>query len=155
MRPHSTPDGATPLPQPAAARAAPSLRELADRAFAAPGPIAAVILLGLALRLYVVWSHNQWQSNSTAWLVGDEPGYNNMALELLQGYGFTWPGRVPLYPAVLAGLHWLTFSSYHAIRYVQCALSAVVIALTYGLGRRAFGATAGWLAALLAAVSFV
>jgi hypothetical protein len=56
------------------------------------------------------------QPNSTAWLVGDEPGYNNMALEFLQGYAFTWPGRLPLYPTLLAGLHWLTFSSYHEIR---------------------------------------
>jgi hypothetical protein len=83
-----------------------------------------VILLGLAVRPDVVWRHNEWQATSAAWLVGDEPGYNNMALEFLQGYGFTWPGRVPLYPALLAGLHWLTFSSSHAIRYLQCALSA-------------------------------
>lgn len=89
MHPNSTPDGAPPPPS-RAAPAAPSLRELADRAFAAPGLVAAVILLGLALRLYVVWRHNQWQPNSAAWLVGDEPGYNNMALEFLQGYGFTW-----------------------------------------------------------------
>lgn len=117
--------------------------------------VAAVVLLGLLIRLWVAWGHNQWQPDSTAWLRGDEPGYNNTALELLDGYGFTWPGRVPLYPAWLAGVHWLTGTSYHAVRYVQAFLGAGTVLLTYLLGRQVFGHLAGLIAALLAALSYV
>jgi 4-amino-4-deoxy-L-arabinose transferase-like glycosyltransferase len=117
--------------------------------------VVGVVLLGLLLRLWVAWSHNQWQPNSTAWLIGDEPGYNNTALELLAGYGFTWPGRVPLYPVWLAGVHWLTGTSYHAVRYVQAFLGAGTVFLTYLLGRRLFGHPSGLIAALLASASYV
>ena len=56
-------------------------------------------------------------------------------------------GRVPLYPTLLAGFHWLTFSSYHAIRYLQCGLSAVVIVLSverYTLDTEAPAAPLPW-----------
>jgi 4-amino-4-deoxy-L-arabinose transferase-like glycosyltransferase len=117
--------------------------------------VALVVLLGLSLRVYAAWLVNQHQPDIPAYLIGDEPGYNNAALELLRGEGFTWPGRVPLYPAWLAGVHWLTGISYHALRYAQAFLGAATVLLTYLLGRRAFWHAAGLLAALLTAGSYV
>lgn len=112
-------------------------------------------MLALLLRLDLARRLNQWQPDSTAWLVGDEPGYNNTALELLAGQGYTWPGRVPLYPLWLAGVHWLTGTSYHAVRYVQAFLGAGTVLLTYRLGRRLFDHVAGLFAAILAALSYI
>ncbi|HEU5154164.1 MAG TPA: glycosyltransferase family 39 protein [Gemmatimonadales bacterium] len=117
--------------------------------------VALVVLLGLFLRLYAAWLVNQHQPDSPARLIGDEPGYNNTALELLRGEGFTWLGRVPLYPAWLASVHWLTGTSYHALRYAQAFLGATTVLLTYLLGRRVFGHTVGLLTALLTAGSYV
>lgn len=117
--------------------------------------VGAIVLLALLVRLWIAWSYNQWQPDSPGRLRGDEPGYNNSALELLQGLGFTWPGRVPLYPLWLAGVHWLTGTSYHDVRYIQAFLGAATVFLTYLLGRHLFGHTAGLLAALLASVSYV
>ena len=114
-----------------------------------------VVLLGLLARMHEARTFNRIWPDSAASLRGDEPGYNNTALELLAGLGFTWPGRVPLYPIWLAGVHWMTGTSYHGARYVQSFLGAVTVLLTYLLGRRVFGHTAGLLAALFAAASLV
>ena len=115
----------------------------------------ALVLLGLALRLYVAWAWNGIRPDSPQRLVGDEPGYDNLARDLLQGYGFTWPGRAPLYPLWLAGVYGLTGGSYSAVPYVQAPLGATVIGLTYWLGRRVFDHATGLLAALGAAVSYI
>jgi 4-amino-4-deoxy-L-arabinose transferase-like glycosyltransferase len=115
--------------------------------------LALIVLLGLGLRLYAAWHFNQTHADDASLLRGDEPGYDNTALELLQGFGITWPGRVPLYPLWLAAMHWLTDSSYHAIRYAQAILATAAIPLTYLLGRRVFGHVAGLLAALAVALS--
>jgi 4-amino-4-deoxy-L-arabinose transferase-like glycosyltransferase len=112
-------------------------------------------MLGLAIRLLVGWLYNRHQPDDTSWLIGDEPGYNNTALELLHGQGYTWPGRVPLYPLWLALLHGITGTSYHAVRYIQALLGALTVFLTYRLGRQMFGHTAGLVAALCAACSYV
>lgn len=117
--------------------------------------MAIIVLIGLLFRLGWAWAYNQWQPNSAAWLRGDEPGYNNTALDLLAGYGYNWPGRVPLYPLWLAGVHALTGTSYHAVRYVQAFLGAGTVFLTYLLGRRLFGHLPGMIAALLAAISYI
>src|SRR5215813_7319119 len=114
-----------------------------------------VVLLGLLLRLYAAWLINQYQPDNPARLIGDEPGYNNSALELLRGEGFTWLGRVPLYPVWLASVHWLTGTSYHALRYAQAFLGTTTVLLAYLLGRRVFGHTVGLLTALLTAASYV
>jgi 4-amino-4-deoxy-L-arabinose transferase-like glycosyltransferase len=102
-----------------------------------------------------VLSTKYWLPDSpAAQLLGDEPGYANTARELLNGLGYTWPGRVPLYPVFLAVLFWCTGESYRWIRILQCVLSVVTVVLTYALGKRLFGRRAGNIAALLVAISF-
>jgi hypothetical protein len=64
-----------------------------------------IVLLGLLLRLHEASLWNNSQPNSPDRLYGDEPGYDSLARDLLQGYAFTWPGRVPLYPVWLAGIY--------------------------------------------------
>jgi len=120
-----------------------------------PATLWLIVLLGLALRLAAVRSFNSWNPDSAKILVGDEPGYDNTALQLLAGQGYTWPGRVPGYPVLLAVLHWITGGSYYAIRYWQAVIGTAVVPLTYLLGRRAFGRGVGLVAALLAATSYV
>ena len=114
-----------------------------------------VVVLALLIRLYAAWWFNQRQPDSTAWLIGDEPGYNNTALEPLAGQGYTWVGRVPLYPLWVAAVHWLTGTSYYALRYVQAVPGAGAVLLTWLLGHRVFGNVAGLAAALVAAFSYV
>jgi 4-amino-4-deoxy-L-arabinose transferase-like glycosyltransferase len=112
-------------------------------------------LLGLGLRLYAAWDWNLCHPNTSERLIGDEPGYDNLARGMLQGLGFNWPGRVPLYPFWLAGVYLFTKGSYDAVPYVQSLLGTAVILLTYALGRRIFNRTAGLLAAFFAAISYV
>jgi hypothetical protein len=40
---------------------------------------AAVVLLGLGLRVYAAWDVNQFQPDTRARLYADEPGYDNLA----------------------------------------------------------------------------
>jgi len=132
-----------------------ALRQLVLNGRVARWSVWGVILLGLALRLYAARGWNSHHPDSPQRLIGDEPGYDNLAREMLQGYGFTWPGRVPLYPAWLAGVYWLTGGSYNAVPYVQSLLGAAVIGLTYWLGRKIFDPAAGLLAAFGAAISYI
>jgi 4-amino-4-deoxy-L-arabinose transferase-like glycosyltransferase len=117
--------------------------------------VVGLVLLALCLRVSAAGSWNACRPDSPERLIGDEPGYDNLARELLQGFGFTWPGRVPLYPAWLAGIYLLTDGSYQAVPYVQAVAGVVVVPLVYVLGRRLFNRSAGILAAFLTAVSYV
>jgi lipopolysaccharide transport system permease protein len=114
-----------------------------------------ILILGICLRIWVTVDWNGYQPDSVARLVGDETGYNNMARELLQGYGFTWPGRVPFYPIWLASLYLLTNGSYIGVTYLQIVPGLMVIAFTYWLGCTIFNRWTGLLAAFLASVSYV
>src|SRR5687768_339853 len=111
--------------------------------------------LGLALRLAFVHITNESRPNGPERLGGDELGYDNLARDVLAGYGFTWPGRVPLYPLWLAALHTLFGPSYVAFTWAQTLASTTAVPLTIALGRRAAGPVAGLVAGALAAVSFV
>ncbi len=132
-----------------------TLRRWVARACESRATLWVIVLLGLAVRLAAVRSFNSWNPDTAAVLGGDEPTYNNTALQLLAGDGYTWPGRVPLYPALLAGLHWITGGSYHGIRYFQAGVGTAVVPLIYLLARQAFGRAAGLVAAFLAATSYV
>jgi hypothetical protein len=70
--------------------------------------VALVVCLGFGLRAWSAWHINHARPDDRSRLSGDEPGYDNMARELLNGHGFVWPGRVPGYPLWLAGLHRIT-----------------------------------------------
>lgn len=117
-----------------------------------PVAVALIVLLGLALRLDLARDINRAQPDTPARLTADEPGYDNLARGLLDGYGLTWPGRVPLYPAWVAALHALTGYSYAKAIYIQSFVGALAVWLTFLLGRDRFGPRAGLLAALGAAV---
>ena len=116
--------------------------------------VLAVLLLGLLVRLWMVADWNSYRPDSPARLIGDEPGYDNLAREFLAGYGFTWPGRVPFYPIWLAAVYLLTNGSYAQALYWQIIPGLLTILLTYLLGRRLLGHAVGVLAALGAAVSY-
>jgi|GEM_PF-762299 len=117
--------------------------------------LAAILLLGLVLRLYGSYVWNASHPNSAARLIGDEPGYDNLARGLLDGYGLSWPGRVPLYPLWLAGIYLLSGGSYNAVPYLQAFLGTATIFLTFLLGKRVLNEQAGLIAASWAAVSYV
>lgn len=114
-----------------------------------------IVCLALVVRLQAAWEVNASRPDTPARLSADEPGYDNLARELLAGEGLSWPGRVPLYPAWVAGLHLVTGYSYARGIYIQCLVGALAVWLTFALGRDLFGAAAGMLAALGAAVSIV
>ena len=128
---------------------------------AEPGPklyrwaLLMLLLWGLGLRLNAAWLFNLGHPNGPSRLIGDEPGYNNLALGLLHWHRFDWEGRVPFYPAWLALVHWVTGESYQAVPYAQAILSVATIALTALLTRRLFGRAAALLAAFAAAGCYV
>ncbi|MBE0568950.1 MAG: glycosyltransferase family 39 protein [Deltaproteobacteria bacterium] len=115
----------------------------------------AIVEVGLGLRIgaAVLWNHEFPDSPDR--LFGDEPDFNRMALQLLDGQGFTWPGRVPLYPSLLAGLLWISKGSYHAVPYFQALISMATIVFTYFLGKSIFGDRAGLVAAAWVSLSYV
>lgn len=115
----------------------------------------AILVLGFAIRIQGGQSWNSRQPDSAERLIGDEPGYDSMARELLQGYGFTWPGRVPLYPIWLSGVYLLSAGSYNAVPYAQSLLGVLTIFLIYRLGSMALDRRAGLLAAGWASVSYI
>jgi Dolichyl-phosphate-mannose-protein mannosyltransferase len=117
--------------------------------------VALVVCLGLTLRFQAARSWNASRPDAPARLTGDEPGYDRLARDLLDGRGFTWPGRVPLYPLWIAALHRVTGFSYARAIYYQCLLGALAVALTFILGRQVFGTAAGLIAAFGAAVDIV
>ena len=106
-----------------------------------------LVVIGLGIRLHAAANWNSVHPNSSERLNGDEPGYDNLARDLLQGYGFTWPARVPLYPIWLAGIYLVTDGSYEAVAYTQAIPGVLTILLTYALGRRIFNRTTGIIAA--------
>jgi 4-amino-4-deoxy-L-arabinose transferase-like glycosyltransferase len=111
-----------------------------------------ISLMGLALRLYFTWDTNlRWPDHPTR-LVGDEPGYDYLAMELLRGEFFLWPGRTPVYPLFLALCYKLFGHSYHAVSYVQAFIGAASIPLTYWLTLQFAGAGSALVAAGLLAV---
>lgn len=117
--------------------------------------VAAIVCFSLAVRLYFSWDWNAIKPDSPLRLRADEPGYNNLARDLLAGYGFTWPGRVPLYPVWLAGLFTLSGGSFKIVPYAQSLFGAAVVLLTYILARLTFNHRSGLIAALVASVSYI
>jgi 4-amino-4-deoxy-L-arabinose transferase-like glycosyltransferase len=113
-----------------------------------------IVLLGLLLRLHAAGNWNATHPDSRDRLWGDELGYDGLALGLLHGSVFEWPGRVPLYPLWLMAIHWISGQSYDAIPYVQSMLGTTAVPLTFRLGGILFGPKVGLVAATLTATSY-
>ncbi len=116
----------------------------------------AVVLVALAVRLHLAWQTNHRLPNGPARLIhGDEPSYNSHALNLLHHGTFGGIDRVPLYPAWLALIHWISGENYNAVPYVQAFVGAATVLLLFILTRRYFGTRPALVASGLASVSFV
>lgn len=109
--------------------------------------------LGIRIGAAIHWNHDR--PDSPARLFGDEPDFDRMAQQLLDGSGFTWPGRVPLYPVWLAGAFRISGGSYRAVTYLQTFLGLATIVTTFSLGKSIFGPRVGLLAAAWVSVSYV
>src|SRR5947207_4389508 len=106
-----------------------------------PWLVAGVVLLGLGLRLYDAWRDATLYPDKH--LKADEPGYDGLARGLLDGYGFVWAGRVPIYPLWLSGLYAISDRNLHSVPYAQAFIGALTVYLTYLLARRTVGAYPG------------
>ncbi|MBC8109084.1 MAG: glycosyltransferase family 39 protein [Anaerolineae bacterium] len=93
-------------------------------------------LLGAGFRLASVHDFVSDKPNDPSRLVGDEQGYESLAYGVTQGDFFTWEGRVPGYPLVIAATYKLVGArSLNAALYAQAMLSALTIPLTFLLSR--------------------
>jgi 4-amino-4-deoxy-L-arabinose transferase-like glycosyltransferase len=112
--------------------------------------IALITLLALALRLLIVYWHNQYP------LSGDEIGFFNQARTFVQGKGFyDLPFmRAPLYPIFLTTVFRFFGAEVLAARLVQALLGALTIPLLYLWTRQHHGHRAGLAAAGLGALFF-
>ena len=102
--------------------------------------VAAVFLLSLLVRiLFMVLFQFETPVEE-----GDQPGYDNFALQMLAG--FDWlavpsSSRAPGYPAFLAGVYWIFGHNYDAVRFIQVIISSVSVLLIFYLAREIFGRT--------------
>jgi 4-amino-4-deoxy-L-arabinose transferase-like glycosyltransferase len=108
------------------------------------------LLVGLLLRLGILAS-----TSALPLQIFDERDYHQLAVNLLQGHGFTFDGttptssRPPLYPAFMAGLWWLIGGpSLQAVRAAQIAVGLALAGLACALTRPLFGRRASELALL-------
>jgi hypothetical protein len=114
----------------------------------------ALMLLGLAVRLGSAWAKQQAAPEIAQHLRGDEPGYDELAVGVLRGSFFEWPGRMPLYPLFLAACYTVFGHSYPAVRYVQAVVGTLVIPLTFWLARRFLGVRGSLAAAAIVALHY-
>jgi 4-amino-4-deoxy-L-arabinose transferase-like glycosyltransferase len=83
-------------------------------------------------------------------VVIDEQSYEARALEIVSG---DWVGdevffQEPLYPYFIAAVYGLLGPERSSLRVVQALIGAALAAGVFGLARRTFGPTAGWVAGL-------
>ncbi len=109
-----------------------------------------VFLLALALRLP--------SSLFFPWSSGDSRGYQQIALNLLAGHGFSWSTsppfepnlyRTPVYPVFLAGVYAIFSPGSRAVYLLQAAISSVVCCLIYVIARQFWNRHRAVVAALL------
>jgi 4-amino-4-deoxy-L-arabinose transferase-like glycosyltransferase len=119
-----------------------------------PGRTACVLttifLLALALRLP--------SSLFFPWSSDDSRGYQQIALNLLAGHGFSWSTsppfepnlyRTPVYPVFLAGVYSVFGPEARAVYLLQAAIGAVVCCLVYVIARQFWNCHTAAMAALL------
>src|SRR5262245_55047089 len=70
--------------------------------------LSTLMLVALLLRLQTAWQRSHESPDELALrLVGDETGYEGLAVALLQGTFFQSPERVPVYPLFIAATYYL------------------------------------------------
>jgi 4-amino-4-deoxy-L-arabinose transferase-like glycosyltransferase len=104
-----------------------------------------VVLLAFSLRLYAIDRQDIWGDEAFSIWLSSQP-----LPEVVAGGADTHP---PLYPFLLYLWMRLSGSSALAVRLLSAAIGTLTVPVVYALGRRAFGQAAGFVAALLAAVS--
>lgn len=115
--------------------------------------LALVFALALGLRTIALVQYQRAHPQAEHLSI-DEESYDSWARELAAG---DWVGREvffqePLYPYVLGAFYrWVSPERLHA-RLAQALLGALACGLTVLVGRRAFGATAGWIGGLALAL---
>src|SRR5215208_1982582 len=109
-----------------------------------------IVILALGLRLLA------WRWHELYDLGGDEREYFNQALMLLRNHVYVELNlmRPPLYTGFLAACMYLFDSLVQRLRLVQALISALTIVPVYLLTQRLFGRRVGFIAALLAALSY-
>ena len=71
---------------------------------------------------------------------GDSPEYDNYALRLLSGLGFSNNlNRPPMYPSFLAGVYFFFGHNFLAVRIIQALLDSVTCLFAFFIGKRVFG----------------
>jgi 4-amino-4-deoxy-L-arabinose transferase-like glycosyltransferase len=113
-------------------------------------PCLLVCVVALALRLLA------WRWHELYELGGDEQEYFNQALKLLRDHVYVELNlmRPPLYTGFLAACMYLFDSLVQRLRLVQAIISALTVVPIYLLARRLFDRRVGFIAALLAALSY-
>src|SRR5262245_15938464 len=109
----------------------------------------AALIVGSICRVIILW-----QTQNLRTPIGDEQHYTQLAGHILNGDGFAWePGRPtsirpPLYPAIVAGIFAITGAgNFQAVRFVQLIVALATTWLVFDIGRRAYGAAVGRIAA--------
>ncbi len=88
---------------------------------------------------------------------GDGIDYDMIAMNIINGQGFSWyPGvpisyRPPLYQFFLAGIYFLFGHSYAAVRIIQALIGALTCIITYFIGKELYNKKIGRLSSLFLA----
>tara|TARA_Y100000588_G_scaffold310130_1_gene335498 strand:+ start:1962 stop:3212 length:1251 start_codon:yes stop_codon:yes gene_type:complete len=112
-----------------------------------------VILIGIAA-LLVRLSFSAGVPPDWEW--GDAGFYDQIALNLLAGNGFSVDGveptriRPPTYPVFLAAIYGVVGRNLNAVVFVQSLLGAITCILIHWIALHLFGRRAGWVAAVIA-----
>ena len=110
-----------------------------------------IFLIAFSLRVWFI-------ENYTAPLVGDEVGYNSLAVSLLEGKGYVnsqgipTAHRSPGYPLFLYIIFYFFGRDYFIVRIIQAIIDSILCILIYYLGRKLFDNKVGFLAAILASI---
>lgn len=112
--------------------------------------MAKIFLLALALRLPFALL--------LTWSASDSRGYQQLALNLLAGHGFSWSTappfepnlyRTPAYPVFLAGVFAVCGPSLRAVYVIQAVVGAVICCLAFAIARRFWSRQTAVVAAVL------
>jgi 4-amino-4-deoxy-L-arabinose transferase-like glycosyltransferase len=122
------------------------------------GPVIAIFLLALSLRYIFICTYNNGKFLKDIVYSPDGTGYDEIAMNFLKGKGFVvvsyYARRPPLYPAILAGIYFLTNHSIVAVRFVQGFIGALVCVIVCLLGSKILGSKVGILAGVICAVDY-